>query len=89
MRYPEASRNWILPRLAHPGSLAVKVAEGIRLIPVVRLDGPVLDGRAGQQLAARGPDSRRSRRGWCATTGPSCWSPTSGGWRSASCMTAG
>ena len=32
---------------------------------------------------------RSSRRGWCGTAGPSCWSPTSGGWRRASCKTAG
>ena len=30
-----------------------------------------------------------SRRGWCATAGPSCWSPTSGGWRRVLCRTAG
>ena len=31
---------------------------------------------------------RSSRRGWCATAGPSCWSLTSGGWRWASCRMA-
>ena len=42
-------RGLVIPR---PRRLPVGVAEGIRFIPVIRLDFPVLDGPVGQQPAA-------------------------------------
>ena len=44
-----------------PGCLSVGVAEGIRLIPVVRANLPVLDGPAGQQPTA-GQGQRLARQ---------------------------
>ena len=50
----KSGRHRLLGGLLIPccGCLAVWVAKGIRLIPVVRPDLPVLDGQAGQQPAA-------------------------------------